>query len=128
MKILLFIFDGASLVVDAVGWIFSGIVKTLIQGITSLCSLGINEIQSLPENIKVPIGATLAVVFIGCLLYCIWLFPQIIIGVFIVGPLFILVLKLFIGWIVLFFLIYSSFLITKKICIYLFSHVMPHKM
>lgn len=127
VKILVFIFNGASLVVDAAGWFFSKIISFLIQGITSLCSWGINEIQSLPENIQIPIGATLAIIFIGGLLYCLWLFPQIIIGILIVVPLVILILKLLIGWIVLFTLIYAFLLITKRVYISLMNYVSLHK-
>ncbi|WP_242693531.1 MULTISPECIES: hypothetical protein [Enterococcus] len=113
MKVFALIFNGASLIVDTVGWGFAWIIKTLLKGITSFCGWGVEQIQALPENIQLPIVATLIIIFIGIFLASIWMFPQIVIVTLVVIPVSIFLLKLFIGWIVLFGLIYTLYLIIK---------------
>ncbi|EOH86335.1 hypothetical protein [Enterococcus pallens] len=126
MKLITLIFSGASLVVDTVGWGFAQLIKVLLQGISTFCGWGVGKIQSLPENIQIPVVITLVVIFLGIFLAGLWGFPHIVISAFIVVPLIIFMLKLFIGWIVLFSLIYMMYLCIKRWCIRLWSYVTPN--
>ena len=114
MKLLTLIFSGANFLVDTVGWLFARLIHFLIQGVTSFCSWGVDKIQSLPENIQIPISAMLIFAFLGIFLACLWAFPHIVFITLIVIPVIIFLLKLFIGWIVLFGLVYSVFLVLKS--------------
>lgn len=127
MKLLNLVFNGASLVVDTVGWAFARIVKLLLQGVTSLCGWGIEKIQGLPENIQIPISAMLVIVFLGILLACLWAFPHIVILTLIVVPAIIFLLKFLIGWVVLFCLVYAIYQGIKGLYTRLMSYFNPKK-
>lgn len=127
MNLLNLVFNGASLVVDTVGWAFARIVKLLLQGVTSLCGRGIEKIQGLPENIQIPIVAILVIAFLGILLACLWAFPHIVILTLIVVPVIIFLLKFLIGWVVLFCLIYAVYQGIKGFYIRFMSYFRPKK-
>lgn len=123
MNLLTHIFNGVNLIIDTVGWLFAWLVKLILKGITSFCGWGISKIQSLPENIQIPISAMLVLIFIGIFLACLWVFPYIVIVTLIVIPAAIFLLKLFIGWIVLFSIIYAVYLIIKSISTRLWQYI-----
>lgn len=127
MKLLIFIFNVASLIVDTVGWAFARIIKLLLHGVTSFCGWGIDKIQSLPENIQIPIGTTLAIILLGIFLACIWMFPHIVIFTLIVVPVSLFLLKLCIGWVALFSLIYAIYLGIKACSIRFLHYISPNK-
>lgn len=125
MELLSTIFNVANLVVDTVGWIFAYLIKLLVRGVTSLCGWGVGRIQSLPENIQIPISLMLIIVFLGIFLAALWVFPHIVIVILIVIPAFIFLLKFFIGWIILFGMVYTVYLGIKSISTRLCGYLNP---
>lgn len=104
MKFISFVFKLAGTFVDAIGWLFAAIINFIVDVISNIFSWGIEQIKLMPENIQIPICLTLAIIFIAIFLASLWFFPHIVITLLVVIPVSIFLLKIFIGWIVLFVL------------------------
>ncbi|WP_407856200.1 hypothetical protein [Enterococcus hailinensis] len=123
MRILMGVFGFSSAIVSGVGWLFARLIHYLLKSVESIAGWGLEQIQSMPENIQLPIYVTFGILFVGLLMAAIWLFPHIVITTLIIVPISIFLLKLFIGWIVLFVLGYAFYSVIKKISIRFIEYI-----
>jgi hypothetical protein len=123
MEFISFVFKLAGTFVDAIGWLFAGIINFIVDGISNIFSWGIEQIKLMPENIQIPICLTLAIIFIAIFLASLWFFPHIVITLLVVIPVSIFLLKIFIGWIVLFVLFCLIYSFCKSKLIHLLMYL-----
>ncbi|MEB8419019.1 hypothetical protein NGG16_16410 [Enterococcus casseliflavus] len=114
MEFISFVFKLANTFVDAIGWLVAGIINFIVDVISNIFSWGIEQIKLMPGNIQIPICLTLAIIFIAILLASVWFFPHIVIILLVVIPISIFLLKIFIGWLVLFVLFYLIYRFCKN--------------
>lgn len=109
MFILKGVFFIASVIVEGVGWLFSFVVDAILSFLTWGGTQLWTWIEELDGNTQIPIIFTLGVILFVALLASIVMIPHITFAVVVVVPVSVFILKLIIGWVILFALVYTSY-------------------